>query len=140
MTPDQIELVHQTFRSLDRIHLDPERVYRQLFVMHPEMRDRFPDPLGRLPQNFWSGLSGLVDRLDDIPGLAAEAASAAAHHRNLGVNSGEFAHLGVALDAVVASALGTDYTEAHRDAMHSMWILVTEVLQQRPRSRTGGVL
>lgn len=140
MTPDQIELVHQTFRSLDRIRLDPERVYRQLFVTHPEMRDRFPDPLGRLPQNFWSGLRNLVDRLDDIPGLAAEASTAAAHHRNMGVNSGEFAHLGVALDDVIAATLGTDYSPEHHDAVRSMWILVTEVLQQRPRSRTGGVL
>jgi hemoglobin-like flavoprotein len=140
VTPDQIALVHQTFRSLDRVALDPERVYRQLFADHPELRERFPDPLGRLPQNFWSGLRSLVDRLDDVPGLAAEAAGAAAHHRSLGVNSGEFAALGGALDAVIASTLGADYSPAHRDAVQATWTLVTEVLQQRPRSRTGGVL
>lgn len=140
MTPDQIELARQTFGALDRAGLDPERVYRQLFVDHPDMRDRFPDPLGRLPQNFWSGLRNLVDRLDDIPDLASEAAGAAAHHRNMGVNSGEFARLGEAFDTVVAATLGAGYTAAHRDAIGATWVLVTEVLQQRPRSRTGGVL
>jgi hemoglobin-like flavoprotein len=140
MTPDQIDLVNQTFRSLDRVGLDPERVYEQLFADHPDMRDRFPDPLGRLPLNFWSGLRGLVARLDDIAGLSAEAAGAAAHHRNMGVNSGEFARLGVALDEVIADVLGAEYPAEHRDAVRGTWVLVTEVLQQRPRSMTGGVL
>lgn len=137
MTPDQITLVRSTFAALDRVQLDPHRVYDRLFELHPELRDRFPDELGALPQNFWSGLNGLVSRLDDVAGLTEEAAAAAAHHRHMGVNSVEFAQLGEALDDVVRSTLGEEYTPAHAEAMRRTWVLVTEVLQQRPRVSSG---
>jgi len=133
MTPDQIRLVRTVFVALDQAGLDPEKVYDRFFELHPEQRSRFPDPLGVLPQNFWSGLNGLVARLDDVAGLTEEAASAAAYHRNMGVNSAEFADLGAALNDVVATTLGDFYTPAHAEAMQRTWILVTEVLQQRPR-------
>jgi hemoglobin-like flavoprotein len=137
MTPDQISLVRSTFVSLRRVGLDPERVYDRLFELHPDLRARFPEPLGALPQNFWSGLTGLVGRLDDVAGLTEEARQAAAHHRNLGVSSREFELLGATLDDVVASTLGAEYTDAHAEAMRRTWLLVTEVLQQRPRAQVA---
>lgn len=137
MTPDQITLVRSTFAALDRSGLDPALVYARLFELHPDLRVRFPDDLGSLPQNFWSGLTGLVLRLDDVAGLTDEAAGAAAHHRNMGVNSIEFAQLGEALDDVVRAELGEEYTPAHAEALRRSWVLVTEVLQQRPRISSG---
>jgi hemoglobin-like flavoprotein len=139
MTPDQITLVRSTFASLQRVRLDPGRVYDRLFELHPGLRSRFPDPLGALPQNFWSGLTGLVARLDDVAGLTEEASRAAAHHRNMGVSSEEFEALGATLGDVVASTLGAEYTAAHAEALRRTWQLVTEVLQQRPRAHRDAV-
>lgn len=133
MTPDQITLVRSTFAALDRSGLDPALVYARLFELHPEVRMRFPDDLGPLPQNFWSGLTGLILRLDDVAGLTEEGAGAAAYHRNMGVTSIEFAQLGETLDDVVRTQLGEEYTPAHAEALRRTWVLVTEVLQQRPR-------
>ena len=133
MTPDQITLVRSTFAALERSGLDPARVYDRLFELHPELRDRFPADLGALPQNFWSGLTGLVYRLDDVAGLSDEASAAAAYHRHIGVNSVEFAQLGESLDDVVRTTLDEQYTPTHAEAMRRTWELVTEVLQQRPR-------
>jgi len=139
MTPDQITLVRSVFEDLARAGLEPVRVYERLFELHPELRDRFPEDLGGLPRNFWTGLTGLVVRLDDVAGLTAEAAAAAAYHRNMGVNSVEFTYLGEAVDDVIQSTLGAAYTPAHREAFARTWSLVTEIMQQRPRTPAAAI-
>lgn len=124
MTPQQIDLVQDSFDRLTPVSADVARsFYQRLFEIDPTARPMFKADLeiqgGRLLE-----MIGVAVRLLHHPGRLVPALQAlGARHLHYGVTAPHYSSVGVALLQTLGQYLGDRFTEEVRMAWEAMYTI-----------------
>ncbi len=117
MTPEQVDLVRNSFAKIAAAGADPAALfYQRLFELDPRLRHLFPSELMAQRGQLMAALRnviGTLDRLDQILPAVRELGRRHAHH---GVETEHYATVGAALILTLERGLGADFTLATRRA------------------------
>ena len=128
MTPHQIALVREVLGSVDALDVDLGVLVLDRFaVARPDTAALGPWPA------LCASLTRLVGGLDRVDLLIAEIGGLADVLVPVRPSSADLTALGAALDGALAEALpAADYGPDPAEACRLAWLLVTELLHQRP--------
>lgn len=129
MTPEQLELVRQSFDRLGASSDDlaPE-FYRQLFAAEPDLRRLFTAEWPTQEAKFTKQLSAIVATLDDLDDLVEETRALGARHSAYGVRVAHYPAVRTALLGALAAMLGEQFDAATRQAWELAFNLVAECM------------
>ncbi|NJK78519.1 MAG: hemin receptor [Chloroflexaceae bacterium] len=123
MTPEQIELVRQSFGTLLPVADDAGDVFfRRLFDIAPEVRPLFPDDMKMQAHKFMAAMLFIVRGLDAYDDIAPNLGDLARRHVAFGVNDTHYPVFREALMWMLEQGLADEWTpevaEAWRLAYH----------------------
>ncbi len=90
--------------------------YRKLFQLRPDLEPLFKNDIDEQGRKLVDTLSFIVDSLDDPDGLLSAASDLATRHVSYGVSADQYAPVGEALIMTLSELLGSDFTEAEKNA------------------------
>lgn len=131
MTPEQIQLVHDTVDALAGIDDRVARAfYDRLFEVAPAVRPLFPDDLDAQAHKFVVTLEEIVRSVSDLPDFVARARDLGARHVGYHARASHYVVIGDVLFETLAQELGDRFTSEHEAAWRRAYHLLAEVMQE----------
>ena len=129
MTPEQLESIRNTATLVGQV-LDQcaSCFYDDLFERRPPARRLFADDLLANQGTIVDELLGLIGASDDLPGLLTPARALGLRLQRRGIHAADYAFVGDALVAAIASVLGDRWTDGDEEAWRRMYLLVAEAM------------
>lgn len=125
MTPEQISLVHTSWRNLFPHAVKfTKTFYDRLFEIDPELKFLFEKPMHQQLQKLFSALGLIVKELDNLDALTPVVRQLAVDYVKYGVKEKDYDSIGVALLWSLRQNLGEDFTKATKEA----WIIAFTTL------------
>src|SRR6266478_2908612 len=111
MTPDQVQLVQQSFSKVAPI-ADQAAVlfYGRLFEIAPQVRAMFPDDMTEQRKKLMGTLAIVVNGLSDLPAILPAASALAKRHVSYGAQAAHYPVVGTALLWTLEKGLGDAWT------------------------------
>jgi len=111
MTPDQVELVQQTFAKVAPI-ADQAAVifYNRLFEVAPSVKVMFPEDMTEQRRKLMATLAVVVNGLSDLPSILPAASALAIRHVSYGARREHYPVVGAALLYTLEKGLGAAWT------------------------------
>lgn len=129
MTIEQIELVQQTYRGVERAGGEvADLFYQRLFEIAPQLRDLFPADLSDQKDKLLAVLASAVLNLHKIESVTPVIRDLGRRHVYYGVEPAHYRPVGEALVWAVERVLGDDFTPAAKDAWVSAYKTLTKVM------------
>jgi hemoglobin-like flavoprotein len=131
MTPEQIALVQESFRSL-RDHGDEltRHFYERLFALDPAARDLFPADLDGQRVKFFEELGEIVASIRDLGALVDRVSALGARHAQYGVRMAQYGQAGDALIGALRDTTGAEVTAPVIEAWSLAYNLVAESMMR----------
>ena len=131
LEPAGIELLRAQFRRIaPQAELFAEEFYDRLFRLMPDARALFHGDLREQGAKLTRMLAVLVSRLDTPVLLEQPLAQLGQRHRGYGVTVDDFAPVGEALLATLASRLGKEFDDTARDAWTTVYLRAASAMQR----------
>jgi hemoglobin-like flavoprotein len=127
MTPEQIELVESTLRSLDLAALSAD-FYQRAFALEPALTEMFTTDPAVQQARFATELEEIVCSIRSLDTFAAEARALGARHRGYGVRATHYRLMGQALQDSLRAALGDRWTPEAEEAWAMAYNLMAETM------------
>lgn len=119
MTPEQIELVQDSFASVRPIAATAaDLFYGRLFAIAPEVRSMFPDDMTEQKKKLMTMLGVAVANLDNPDVVVPAVQGLGRRHATYGVTDAHYAPVGDALIWTLEQGLGAAFTPA----VHEAWV------------------
>src|SRR5262245_40192907 len=111
MTPDQVQLVQQSFSKVAPIS-DQAAImfYDRLFEVAPQVRTMFPDDISEQRKKLMATLAVVVNGLSDLPSILPAASALATRHVAYGAKAEHYPVVGGALLWTLEKGLGEAWT------------------------------
>jgi hemoglobin-like flavoprotein len=117
MTPDQIQLVQQSFAKVAPISEQAAVLfYDRLFEIAPQVRAMFPNEMAEQRRKLMATLAIVVNGLSNLEMVLPAAASLATRHVSYGAKAEHYPVVGEALLWTLEKGLGADWTPEVADA------------------------
>ena len=130
MTPDQINLVKQSFRKLEPLAEEAAILfYARLFELDPSLRRLFRTDIRQQGLKLMEMLGLAVESLDRREGLVPELRSLGARHVAYGVADRDYDTVGAALLWTFEKALDADYTPETQEAWTAVYDLLARTMK-----------
>jgi nitric oxide dioxygenase len=111
MTPDQVQLVQQSFAKVAPISEQASVIfYDRLFEVAPSVRALFPDDMKEQRKKLMATLAVVVNGLTNIEAVLPAASALAKRHVNYGAKPEHYPVVGGALLFTLQKGLGADWT------------------------------
>jgi hemoglobin-like flavoprotein len=111
MTPDQVQLVQQSFSKVAPISEQASVIfYDRLFEVAPTVRALFPDDMKEQRKKLMATLAVVVNGLSNIETVLPAASALAKRHVNYGARPEHYPVVGGALLFTLEKGLGADWT------------------------------
>ncbi len=111
MTPDQVQLVQQSFAKVAPISEQASVIfYDRLFEVAPSVRALFPDDMKEQRKKLMATLAVVVNGLTNIEAVLPAASALAKRHVNYGAKPEHYPVVGGALLFTLEKGLGPDWT------------------------------
>ena len=125
MTPDQIELVQQSFAKVAPISDQAAVIfYDRLFEVAPQVKAMFPEDLTEQRHKLMATLAVVVNGLSDLPSILPAASALAIRHVSYGARREHYPVVGAALLWTLEKGLGDAWTPE----VASAWTAAYETL------------
>jgi hemoglobin-like flavoprotein len=117
MTPDQVQLVQQSFSKVAPI-ADQAAVlfYGRLFEIAPQVKAMFPADMTEQRKKLMATLAVVVNGLSNLESVLPAASALAMRHVSYGAKAEHYPVVGAALLWTLEKGLGEDWTPAVADA------------------------
>ena len=111
MTPQQIDLVQQSFKKVVPIAgTAADLFYGRLFEIAPEVRSMFPEDMKEQKIKLMSMLGTAVTNLHKLDTILPAVKALGERRKGYGVTAAHYAPVGAALLWTLEKGLGTDFT------------------------------
>lgn len=130
MTTQEIQLVKtswKTFRSIDPVVIG-DVFYSKLFFDHPQLKAMFRIPVAEQSKKLVDMLNIIVGRLDKQSEISTNISALALRHVQYGVKPAHYKAVGEALLWTLKKGLGSDWTEATKDAWQTCYGELTAIM------------
>ncbi|UDQ91892.1 globin domain-containing protein [Xanthobacter autotrophicus] len=129
MTPNQIELIQDSFRKVVPIADTAAALfYGRLFEIAPEVKPLFKGDMSLQGAKLMATLGLVVAGLNDLSKIVPAAESLARKHVAYGVKDAHYAPVGAALIWTLERGLGPDFTPETRDAWVEAYGILSSVM------------
>jgi hemoglobin-like flavoprotein len=129
MTPQQIDLVQQTFADVKPIAATAaELFYNRLFTLEPSLRPMFKGDIRQQGRMLVSMIGAAVNGLNNLYTLEPVVRGLGARHAGYGVRDEHCAIVGAALLWTLEQGLGEKFTAEVRDAWAAAYGLLADVM------------
>ncbi|HXE87562.1 MAG TPA: globin family protein [Hyphomicrobiaceae bacterium] len=131
MTPDEIELVRTSFRSVTPIaDQAADLFYGRLFDIAPEVRSLFPDDLTGQKKKLMAMLATAVTNLHQVETIMPAVRELGRRHVGYGVEETHYAPVGEALIWTLDKGLGPAFTPQVKGAWVSAYTTLATVMKE----------
>jgi len=111
MTPQQIDLVQQSFKKVVPIAgTAADLFYGRLFEIAPDVRSMFPEDMKEQKVKLMSMLGTAVTNLHKLDDILPAVKALGERHKGYGVTAAHYAPVGAALLWTLEKGLGADFT------------------------------
>ena len=111
MTPDQIQLVQQSFAKVAPISDQAATIfYNRLFEVAPQVKAMFPENMTEQRKKLMATLAAVVNGLSDLPSILPAASALAIRHVSYGARREHYPVVGAALLYTLEKGLGSAWT------------------------------
>jgi hemoglobin-like flavoprotein len=130
MTPEQISIVQESFRSVLPMKDEAAEIfYRRLFAIDPDLRPLFANvEMPEQRRKLMTTLAFVVNGLGQPETIMATVQSLARRHVGYGVRNEHYAHVGQALLETLQEGLGNTFTTPVREAWIAAYALLSGVM------------
>ena len=129
MTPQQIDLVQQTFADVKPIAATAaELFYNRLFTLDPSLRSMFKSDIRQQGQMLMSMIGAAVGGLKNLDALVPVVRALGSRHASYGVKDEHYATVGGALLWTLEQGLGPKFTPEVREAWAAAYSLLADVM------------
>jgi hemoglobin-like flavoprotein len=131
MTPDQIKLVQETFKSV--LPIAPQAAdlfYRRLFEIAPDVRGLFPTDLTSQKQKLMAMIGTAVVNLHQVEIIVPAVQDLGRRHVAYGVQGAHYKPVGEALIWTLEKGLGPAFTEPVKDAWVAAYTTLATVMSE----------
>lgn len=134
MTPEQVELVQRTFKSVATIKEQAaDLFYGRLFALDPSLRALFKGDMGEQGQKLMATIGVAVQNLKRPEAILDTVRALGVRHKGYGVTDAHYETVGSALLWTLEHGLGADFTPEVRDAWAAVYTLVADVMKTAAR-------
>jgi hemoglobin-like flavoprotein len=135
MTPDQIKLVQETFKSVQPIAAQAaDLFYGRLFEIAPQVRPLFPADLAEQKRKLMGMLGTAVTNLHQVEKIVPAVQDLGRRHAGYGVTEAHYAPVGEALIWTLDKGLGAAFTPEVKDAWLGAYTTLAGVMQDAARA------
>jgi hemoglobin-like flavoprotein len=125
MTPEQIKLVQETFKSVNAIASQAaDLFYDRLFEIAPQVRPLFPADLTEQKRKLMAMIGAAVGNLHQLEKIIPVVQDLGRRHATYGVQAAHYQSVGDALIWTLSKGLGSAFTDSVKDA----WIVAYTTL------------
>src|SRR5258708_29743705 len=130
MTPDQIELVQQSFAKVAPIAgTAADLFYDRLFTIEPDVRSLFPSDLTEQKKKLMQMLATAVTNLHQVEKIIPAVEDLGRRHVGYGVTEKHYEPVGAALLWTLEQGLGPDFTPPVKTAWTEAYMTLAGVMQ-----------
>jgi len=134
MTPNQIELVQESFRKVVPIaDIAADMFYARLFELDPSLRKLFKGDMKKQGGMLMSMIASAVRGLKDPNALVPVLTALGRRHAGYGVMDAHYTTVAEALLWTLEQGLGDDFDEELRKAWTAAYMLMATVMQTGAR-------
>jgi hemoglobin-like flavoprotein len=131
MTPDQIQLIRETFALVaPQADVAAGLFYQRLFALDPSLRPLFRPDLEEQGRKLMQMLGAAVRLLDRPESLVPVLEGLGRRHTDYGVRDEHYDTVGAALLGTLREALGATFTAAACEAWTNLYSLVAATMKQ----------
>ena len=135
MTPDQIKLVQETFKSVQPIAAQAaDLFYGRLFEIAPQVRPLFPADLAEQKRKLMGMLGTAVTNLHQVEKIVPAVQDLGRRHSGYGVTEAHYAPVGEALIWTLDKGLGPAFTPEVKDAWLGAYTTLAGVMKDAART------
>ncbi|MGE3066607.1 MAG: globin family protein [Hyphomicrobiaceae bacterium] len=135
MTPEQIKLVQDSFKSVEPIAMQAaDLFYGRLFEIAPEVRPLFPSDLTAQKGKLMSMISTAVTNLHQVEKIVPAVQDLGRRHVAYGVTSAHYKPVGEALIWTLDKGLGPAFTQQIKDAWVAAYTTLATVMTEAAAS------
>jgi nitric oxide dioxygenase len=117
MTPEQIKLVQETFKSVNAIAPQAaDLFYDRLFEIAPQVRPLFPADLTDQKRKLMAMIGTAVGNLHQLEKIVPVVQDLGRRHATYGVKAAHYESVGDALIWTLGKGLGSAFTDSVKDA------------------------
>jgi hemoglobin-like flavoprotein len=128
MTPEQIELVRDSYASLDDARAMASDFYRRLFAIDPSARNLFSHDPTEMAEKFAAELGAIVQAITSFDVFSARLRHLALRHHAAGVHPRHYDSAADALMQALAAHTGSGWAPAVESAWRRAYNLVAEIM------------
>jgi hemoglobin-like flavoprotein len=122
MTPEQVNLIHQSFDEMWPIRRNlAAQFYSRFFETAPDARRLFPDDMGRLHLKLMNTIAAIVGALDNRALFHSIIGHTALQHARFGMTASQLTAFGDALIWSLEQQLGVAFTPVLREAWMALY-------------------
>jgi hemoglobin-like flavoprotein len=138
MTPQQIELVQSTWKSVAVISDQAAALfYSRLFELDPSLRRLFKSDMTEQGRKLMQMLAVAVSGLDRLESIRPALEELSRRHVGYDVRPEDYATVGAALLWTLKQGLGDAYTPAAADAWSATYAALSDVMLAAPQKRAS---
>jgi len=131
MTPEQVRLVQETFKSVKPIAQQAaDLFYSRLFEIAPDLRPLFPADLRGQKQKLMAMIAAAVDNLHQVELIVPAVRDLGRRHATYGVRASHYRPVGDALIWTLDKGLGAAFTDGVREAWVAAYTLLATVMSE----------
>ena len=135
MTPDQVTLVQQTFKSVAQIkELAAELFYDRLFTLDPSVRPLFKGDIKEQGRKLMGAIGTVVAALREPEPIVPVLEDLGIRHLDYGVKDEHYATVAEALLWTLEQGLGDAFTPAVKEAWTQAYVLATGIMREAAKS------
>jgi hemoglobin-like flavoprotein len=129
MTPEQITLVQETFKSVNAIASQAaDLFYDRLFEISPQVRPLFPADLTEQKRKLMAMIGTAVGNLHQIEKIVPVVQDLGRRHATYGVKAAHYMSVGDALIWTLGKGLGSAFTDSVKDAWIAAYTTLATVM------------
>jgi hemoglobin-like flavoprotein len=131
MTPDQVELVQQSFAKVAPIAgTAADLFYDRLFTIAPDVRSLFPNDLTEQKKKLMQIIATAVTNLHQVEKIIPAVEDLGRRHVGYGVTEKHYEPVGAALLWTLEQGLGPDFTPPVKTAWTEAYMTLAGVMQK----------
>lgn len=135
MTPEQIKLVQESFKSVEPIAAQAaDLFYGRLFAIAPEVRPLFPADLTSQKTKLMSMIGTAVTNLHQVEKIVPAVQDLGRRHATYGVKDTHYKPVGEALIWTLDKGLGSAFTQQVKDAWVAAYTTLAGVMTEAAAS------
>jgi len=135
MTPQQKEIVRQTFASLEsKRELLADMLYKKLFELEPKSQALFRGDMIEQRRKLMRMLQISVENIDNPAELQPMLFNLGQIHHSFGIEERQFTSFGTALIFAMKTTLGKDFLPEVEKAWQAMYQYMAATMHNHPKS------